>query len=304
MDGRISNFGQMASLRRYTLSEGKEKGLEVIDCDNGKIRFLLNVSKACDIMQLYHEGQNMSFISKNGFTKRETPFLNRFEGGMLYTCGLDSVGGRDGYELHGTLHNIPARITRAECDESGIVVEAVIRDTALFGKNLVLKRRIFSAIGGDSVTLEDTLVNEGYKDEEYCLLYHINVGYPMLDAGAKVIANVQKCEARTAWAEQNKAVAYEIGASIPGQEETCYFLTLKTPEISLVNEKIGKKFTVSYSGNTLPRFVEWKSMASGDYALGLEPCTTELDDRFSYKIIKPNKNIVFETSITVKKCNA
>ena len=304
MDGRISNFGQVASLRRYTLSEGKENDIEVIDCDNGKIRFLLNVSKACDMMQLYHEGQNMSFISKNGFTKRETPFLNRFEGGMLYTCGLDSVGGRDGYELHGTLHNIPARITRAECDENGIVIEATIQDTALFGKNLVLKRRIFSAIGADSVTLEDTLVNEGYKDEEYCLLYHINVGYPMLDVGAKVIANVQKCEARTAKAEQNKATAYEIGESIPGQEETCYFLTLKTPKISLVNEKIGKEFTVSYSGNTLPHFVEWKSMASGDYALGLEPCTTELDDRFSYKIIKPNESIVFETSITVRKCNA
>ena len=303
MNGKISNLTQVASLRRYTLTEGLGKGLNVIDCDNGKLRFLVNEDKACDIMQLYHEGTNVSFVSKNGFTKREIPFLNRFEGGMLYTCGLDSVGGRDGYELHGTLHNIPARITRAECDENGIVIEATIQDTALFGKNLVLKRRIFSTIGADSVTLEDTLVNEGYKDEEYCLLYHINVGYPMLDVGAKVIANVQKCEARTAKAEQNKATAYEIGESIPGQEETCYFLTLKTPKISLVNEKIGKEFTVSYSGNTLPHFVEWKSMASGDYALGLEPCTTELDDRFSYKIIKPNESIVFETSITVRKCN-
>ena len=107
MDGRISNFQQVASIRRYTLTEGRGKGLDVLDCDNGKIRFLLNVSKACDIMQLYHEGQNMSFVSKNGFTKREIPFLRRFEGGMLYTCGLDSVGGREGYELHGTLHNIP-----------------------------------------------------------------------------------------------------------------------------------------------------------------------------------------------------
>ena len=78
MDGRVSNFQQIASIRRYTLTEGREKGLDVLDCDNGKIRFLLNVSKACDIMQLYHEGQNMSFVSKNGFTKREISFLNRF----------------------------------------------------------------------------------------------------------------------------------------------------------------------------------------------------------------------------------
>jgi hypothetical protein len=301
MDGRISNFQQVASIRRYTLSEGREKGLDVLDCDNGKIRFLLNVSKACDIMQLYHEGQNMSFVSKNGFTKRETPFLNRFEGGMLYTCGLDSVGGREGYELHGTLHNIPAEIIRAECNENGITVEAIIRDTALFGKNLVLKRKIFTAIGGDSVTLEDTLVNEGYKTEEYCLLYHINVGYPMLDDGVKVIADVESYTPRTAWAKQNEATMYEMNASTPNQEETCYFLNLKKPEITLVNGKIGKEFTVSYSGDTLTHFVEWKSMASGDYALGLEPCTTELDDRFAYKTIEVGEEIKFFVKILITK---
>ena len=301
MDGRISNFQQVASIRRYTLTEGREKGLDVLDCDNGKIRFLLNVSKACDIMQLYHEGQNMSFVSKNGFTKREISFLKRFEGGMLYTCGLDSVGGRDGYELHGTFHNIPAEIIRAECNENGIIVEAIIRDTALFGKNLVLKRKIFTEISGDSITLEDTLINEGYKAEEYCLLYHINVGYPMLDDGVKVIADVESYTPRTAWAKQNEATMYAMNEAVPNQEEACYFLKLSKPEIALVNEKIGKEFTVSYSGDTLPCFVEWKSMASGDYALGLEPCTTELDDGFAYRIIKEGMQIKFSVRISIKK---
>ena len=300
MDGRISNFQQVASIRRYTLTDGREKGLDVLDCDNGKIRFLLNVSKACDIMQLYHEGQNMSFVSKNGFTKRETPFLNRFEGGMLYTCGLDSVGGREGYELHGTLHNIPAEIIRTECNENGIIVEAIIRDTALFGKNLVLKRKIFTAISDDSITLEDTLINEGYKAEEYCLLYHINVGYPMLDDGVKVIADVESYTPRTAWAKQNETTMYAMNEAVPNQEETCYFLKLSKPEIALVNEKIGKKFTVSYSGDTLPHFVEWKSVASGDYALGLEPSTTELDERFTYLTVGSGEEVSFCLCISVK----
>ncbi len=301
MDGRISNFQQVASIRRYTLTEGREKDLDVLDCDNGKIRFLVNVSKACDVMQLYHEGQNVSFVSKNGFTKREIHFLNRFEGGMLYTCGLDSVGGREGFELHGTLHNTPAQIVRAECGEDGIVIEAIIRDTALFGKNLVLKRKITACVGGDSVSVEDTLINEGFKDEEYCLLYHINVGYPMLDDGAKVVGDVLSYTPRTDWAKQNEATMYEMSASLDNQEETCYFLKLKKPEISLVNEKLGKKFTVSYSGDTLPSFVEWKSMASGDYALGLEPCTTELDDKFAYKKVKAGEKVEFKVKITVAK---
>jgi len=77
-------------------------------------------------------------------------------------------------------------------------------------------------------------------------------------------------------------------------------MTLKKPQISLVNEKLGKTLTVLYSGDTLPHFVEWKSMASGDYALGFEPCTTELDGRFAYKILSPGETVVFETSIAVK----
>ena len=300
MDGRISNFSQIASLRRYTLSEGAGRGLDVIDCDNGRLRFLINVSKACDIMQLYHEGQNMSFVSKNGFTGREIPFLNRFEGGMIYTCGLDSVGGREGYELHGTFHNTPAEIVRAECNEDGITVEAIIRDTALFGKNLVVKRKITTAVGGENVTLEDTLVNEGYADEQYCLLYHVNVGYPMLDEEARVVADVARRDPRTPHAAQNEATSFDMSAPIAGEEECCYFLGLKEPCVSVVNPKIGKSLTVSYSGDTLPHFVEWKSMASGDYALGLEPCTTELDGRFSYKTVRAGESIPFRVTIAVK----
>ncbi|MBO5481492.1 MAG: aldose 1-epimerase family protein [Clostridia bacterium] len=301
MDGKISNLQQVASLRRYTLTEGKERGLDVLDCDNGKLRFLLNASKACDIMQLYHKGQNVSFLSKNAFTARETDFLTRFEGGMLYTCGLDSVGGREGFPLHGSLHNIPAQIVTARCDEDGILVETVIRDCALFGKNLVLKRKVFSAIGSDSVTVEDTLCNEGFQAQDYCLLYHINVGYPLLDDGAKVVVNAQNTDSRTAWAEQNKATMYEMSDCIVGQEETCYYLDLPDGKAALVNEKLGKAFCVEYSKKTLPHFLEWKSMASSDYALGLEPATTRLDEQFAYQKIGAGEKIAFQICLQVKE---
>lgn len=299
MNGNISNFDQVASLRRYTLTEGRGKNLDILDCDNGKIRFLLNVSKALDVMQLYHQGQNMSFLSKNAFEAQNLPFLNRFEGGMVYTCGLDSLGDRPGYAMHGTLHQSTAQITRAECNEDGIVVEALIRDSALFGKNLLLKRRVSSAIGGDSVRLEDTLINEGYRDEEYCLLYHINLGYPMLDEGAKIVADGIVSKPRNEWACQHASTQLIYGPAIPNMEETCYFLQMKTPEISLENEKICKRFTVSYSGDTLPHFTQWKSLASGDYALGFEPCTAELDDGFAYRIIKPQEKIQFWVDLSI-----
>ena len=301
MNGKIANFAQVASLRRYTMANGREKGLDVIDCDNGKIRFLLNVSKALDMMQLYHEGQNMSFLSKNAFTAREIGFLNRFEGGMIYTCGLDSVGGREGFELHGSFHNSTAEVVETHCDEQGIKVVAHVRNTALFGQNLLLKRTVFSAVGAEVVEICDELVNLGFSVADYCLLYHINVGYPMLDEGARVVADVEECTPRTAWSKKNQALRACVGADVVGEEETCYFLKLKDAKVSLVNDKLGKAFTVEYSKETLPYFVQWKSMASGDYAIGLEPCTTELDDRFAYRTLQPNESVQFTLRLTVNK---
>lgn len=301
MNGKISNPKQMAYIRRYTVTEGREKGLDVIECDNGKLRFLLNVTKALDVMQLWHEGQNMSFVSKNAFTARENDFLNRFEGGMIYTCGLDNMGRRDGFILHGSHHNQNAEVVHAECTEEGITVEAVVHETALFGQNLVFRRRVFTAIDSGKVSIEDTIENAGYTDANYGILYHINLGYPMLDEGTRVVAEVEDITARTDFAIENIKDAFNMTDSVAGQDEMCYYLTLKKPEISLVNDKIGKTFTVTYSKETLPYFLEWKSMASGDYALGLEPTTTILDDQFTYKTLKPEEKVKMEITLTVSK---
>ncbi len=300
MDGRISNFAQVASIRRYEMTEGAERGLRVLDCDNGRLRFLLNESKALDVMQLYHMGQNVSFLSKNAFTAREVPFSGRFEGGMLYTCGLDSVGAREGFELHGSHHNTPARVTRAEVNEKGILIEAEVRETELFGKDLLFRRRVCSAVGSETLEITDTLENCGTRAEDYCLLYHVNVGYPMLDAGAVLLDDAGEIIPRTPWAAEHLAERKKIGAPVDNEEEMCYFLRLKTPRVTLKNAALGKQFTLEWSQETLPHFVEWKSMAAGDYALGLEPCTTELDERFSFATIEKGEKRLFSLMLSVQ----
>ncbi len=299
MDGRISNFMQIASVRRYTCTDGEERGLRFIDCDNGKIRFVLNESKALDISQLYHRGCNISFISKNGFTPRETHFLSRFEGGMLYTCGLDSVGVREGYEFHGTLHNTPANVTLVRCDESGITVEAEMRASELFGKHLVLKRKIFSPIGSDSIDVTDTLENRGYKSEDYALLYHVNIGYPMLDGCATSEGETESITARTDWANQFVETLHQMEYPEANRFEYCYFLKMKKPYLSMTNKELGKKFTLTWSGETLPCALYWKSMAKGDYAVGFEPSTTFIDDEFKYASIPPQSNVEFRLTLKI-----
>ena len=67
MNGKINHLSQIAYARRYTLTEGTESGIKVVEVYNGRIRYLLNESKALDMMQLFDGEVNMSFLSKNGF---------------------------------------------------------------------------------------------------------------------------------------------------------------------------------------------------------------------------------------------
>ena len=47
----------------------------------------------------------------------------------------------------------------------------------------------------------------------------------------------------------------------------------------LKNPAAGVQMTLSWSGDTLPMLSQWRSMGSGDYVLGLEPCNTSLQGR-------------------------
>ncbi len=300
-DGRINNALQNAYIRRYTLTDGKEAGLRVIEMAGGDIRMLLNESKALDIMQIWYEGQNMSFVSKNGFTAREIDFLERFEGGMLYTCGLDSMGGREGFVLHGTHHNTPAKVISMIEDDDKLEVTALIEESALFGKNLMMKRVITLYPAENRVHLDDTLINRGTKVEDYCLLYHTNFGYPMLDEGAEIALNCTKSEGTGDHAKANAAKQFVFEAPIVNDAERCYYIDMVEGKAALINRKLGKKATVSYSKDTLPTFVQWNSPVAGDYALGLDPGTSRLGNAVEFRQIKPDENVKFYLDLLFEK---
>ena len=291
---------QKAYIRRYTLTDGKENGIKVVELDNGLIRVLLNESKGLDVMQLFHNGVNISFVSRNGFTARDIDFMNRFEGGMLYTCGFDSIGGRDGFEVHGSYHTYPAKVISILEGETALQVIAEVEITSLFGENLLFERKILLPVDSEKLLIHDTLINRGTKEENYCLLYHVNLGYPMLDEGVKVLADVESIAPRTPYAETKMANYNVFEAPIDNEEETCYFITTKNDSIAVENQKLGKRFTLKYSKNTLPCVVQWNSPASQDYALGIEPATCFLDDRFEYKTIKPNQKIAFSLEMDLE----
>ena len=285
---KIGNTEQLCMAQRVQVTDGRGNGARQIYVANGKLNFLLSESNALDILRLWHEGTNIGFVSKNGLYTATADFLGNFPAGMLYTCGLDAIGGVEGHPIHGRIHSIPAEIKGLQADANGVKIVAEIRDTALFGQNLVLTRTVSTSAGSDEVKIEDILENHAFRDEKYCMLYHVNVGYPIVDAGAKISGNFTESKPRTPWAEHEMAKMLEVEPPLDNAEETCYFHNTKDSKMSIENANLGKRFTVASS---LRKFVQWKSRASGDYVVGMEPCTSWLDGELKYSVLKPGKSI-------------
>ena len=285
---KIGNAEQLCMAQRVQVTDGRGNGARQIYVANGKLNFVLSESNALDIFRLWHEGTNIGFVSKNGLYTAPSDFLGNFPAGMLYTCGLDAIGGVEGHPIHGRIHSIPAEIKELTADEKGVKVVGEVRDTALFGQNLSLTRTVSTAAGSGEVKIEDRLVNRAFRDERYCMLYHVNVGYPIVDDGAKIRGSFVESRPRTSWAEHEMAKMLAVEPPVDNAEETCYFHLTKDGKMSVENARLGKRFTVASS---LRRFVQWKSRASGDYVVGLEPCTCWLDGDLKYSVLKPGKSV-------------
>ena len=295
---KIGNTEQLCVAQRVQVTDGRGNGARQIYVANGKLNFVLSESNALDVLRLWHEGTNIGFVSKNGMYTAPADFFGNFPAGMLYTCGLDAIGGVEGHPIHGRIHSIPAEIKELKAGESGVKIVAEIRDTALFGQNLILTRTVSTAAGSDEVKIEDRLENHAFRDEKYCMLYHVNVGYPIVDAGAKISGNFVESKPRTPWAEHEMTKMLKVESPIDNAEETCYFHLTKDGKMTIENKTLGKRFTVASS---LRKFVQWKSRASGDYVVGLEPCTSWLDGELKYSVLKPGKSVRHTVVLKVEK---
>lgn len=283
--GYIGNPSQLVSVRRVCLAEGKAKGTGIIEVRTaGGLELDILPDTGLDIGQCRYQGINMSWMSKNGYdspaviSAHETEFLHTFPGGLLYTCGLRSAGppNRDGDEwhpLHGRYHGIAAEQVCAELDGEEIIVSGTVRETALFGCLLQLERRITIPAYGSSVTVMDTVTNLSPRDEEYMQIYHCNFGYPLLSEKAElVLPEERETIPRTPFAKTGLDRQCSFDKPVPGEEERVFFQKMKKDfRAELKNEELGIYMTISWSGDTLPILSQWRSMASGDYVLGLEP---------------------------------
>ena len=154
----------------------------------------------------------------------------------------------------------------------------------MFGEDLHLIRRIEAPVGGTSFTLHDRVVNHGFYRTPHMMLYHINVGHPVLSEGSRrYLAPI----VHTPWA----AHAENYGAQSVG------YRTMPAPRVNfheqvwehwmgadpdgmvpvaLVNDALGLGFMVESSKRELPCYIEWQNFHAGHYALGIEPATNHV----------------------------
>lgn len=284
-NGYIGNPSQLVTIRRVTVAEGRAKGTGIIEIKTaGGLELDILPDAGLDIGQCRYRGINMSWLSKNGYDSPaaiapyETEFLNTFPGGLLYTCGLRSAGpaNRDNGEwhpLHGRYHSLSAEQICAELVEDEIVVRGVLRETALFGHVLEVRREIRIPAFGASVTVRDTITNLTPKDEEFMQIYHCNFGYPLLSEKAYLeLPENRETIPRTEFAATGLGRECGFDKPIPGEEERVFFQKMRSDfTASLHNPELGIRMTMNWSGDTLPILSQWRSMAAGDYVLGLEP---------------------------------
>lgn len=184
----------------------------------------------------------------------------------------------------------------------------IIRNASLFGTHLVMKRKyVFSKLS-NTVTITDEIENTGSVEALCMILYHINMGYPLLSENAKVVIPALNVVARNDHAQSGFDRRLVMEKPQAGYKEMCYYYDVAEKDgmatVGIFNPDIKKGLTISFDKSTLDRFTEWKMMGEYEYVLGLEPCNCHPDGRDlmrkegKLKILKPGE--IYRTKVEIQ----
>ena len=322
---KCANMYQIAGITPISYAEGRASGLKAFEVETGgALSYTVLQDKCLDIFKMSYKGVNISYISKAGlsnpmyYSPLTSEFPKNFQGGMLFTCGLSNVGSPccvDGidYPLHGSINAMPACNVSASSkwvyDQYIMEISGDIYESKLFGENLKLHRTITSGFGGKSVKICDTLENYGFEEQPYMILYHCNYGYPFLSKDTELILPNDHSLPRDEEAAKGMKNHTTFSEPIDGYKEQVFYHDLATDSngyttVLIKNEKLGFGSYIKYKTDTLDCLIQWKSMKSGDYALGIEPANCKVGGRAAelatsagLKKIKPMEKIDFELII-------
>ncbi len=292
------------SVRKYTLRGGLQEGVDVVEVDNGKLRFAVLPTRGMGIWKAQFGRLRLGWDSP--VKDPVHPAFVRLEerGGIAWLkgfnewivrCGLSSMGApvqdviidNNGnasevtLPLHGQIANTPARKLSIEITDTEIILRGEVDETMMFGPALRLNTEIRTAFGSGILTINDTVTNIGCIPAEHQLLYHVNYGSPLLEKGARVVVPFKQAAPRDPRAAEGMKQFDRYGAPTPGFVEQAYFFELagkrRTREtaVMLRNAKGTMGSILRYSLKDFPCFTLWKNTAANEdgYVTGLEPGT-------------------------------
>ncbi len=322
----IGDITQIGGIKKYIFADGRAKGVEAFDVDNGNgLQYTILADRGMDIGRLAYQGMPIAFMSKSGivspflFDPRGDEWLRNFAGGFLTTCGLTQVGdscrfeGRE-YGLHGLVSNIPADEVSSYSewmDDTYVLrVTGKVRQVKLQNEHLVMYRSIETCLGRDEMTVHDEIVNEGDTQTPFMLLYHINFGYPFLNPCTDIVLPTRVV---TSWDETSELqnehwmnieepnrcaseLTYTHDLYCDGSDRTIFLVTndKEHPSVGI---------TVEYDLSKLKKLIQWKYLRAGEYVMALEPSNNDVrgvDSEFANRTLqylKPGEKQSFDLHI-------
>ncbi len=199
---------------KQTLRGGRQEGVDVIEVDNGVLRFRIVPTRGMSILEVEHAGLRFGWRSPVEEIIHPSTIDLASRGGLgwlegfnewLVRCGLEWAGapGKDAFitntgaraemdlTLHGRIANLPAsrvEVVVTESDPPRIEVRGIVHERLFYGPRLELRTVISTEVGSDRLIIEDRVSNHGGQEQEYQLLYHVNTGAPLIEAGARFFA--------------------------------------------------------------------------------------------------------------------
>ncbi len=290
MNQYIGNALQLYGVEEMRLLGGKADGMRILHVRNNRgLVFDVSLDRCGDISRLSLKGDNFGYFSPCGYVapqyydNKGAGFLKSFTAGFFTTCGLTAVGTPctdQGEELplHGTISNTPCENVAYGIENDAIFIRLMVRDAAMFSHQLVLEREYICPIEENVIYMTDTIRNIGVRETPLEVLYHCNMGYPLLSERAEVTVPSQKVEPRNEHAAEGLEECLVMEKPQSGYEEKCYYHTLSgKPTVSIYNPDISKGMEMTFDTQELGCFTQWKMMGEKEYVLGLEPgnCTPD-----------------------------
>lgn len=209
---------------------------------------------------------------------------------LLCRCGLESNGppefddaGRLLRPLHGRIANTPAHRVELIVDEDAglLTLRGVVDESRFHFQSLRLTTSITTRSGSNEFTWSDEVENIGGRDAMLQMLYHFNIGQPLLKAGARITAPIGVVAPLTQVAAKEGIDTWNImPPPRPGSVEQVYVLDLAADnagETRLLVSGLtdGEAVGLRFNKRTLPCLTVWRNTPaeSDGYVLGIEPGT-------------------------------